>query len=43
VPLRPALLCEDDRAVEAVFGRVLTIKPEKHYDLRTFHMSTIGG
>jgi GTP 3',8-cyclase len=43
VPLRPALLAGDDGAVRAVFERVLITKPEKHYDLRTFHMSTIGG
>ena len=42
VPLRPALQVSDD-AVRAVFERVLITKPEKHYDLRTFHMSTIGG
>jgi cyclic pyranopterin phosphate synthase len=42
VPLRPALQMSDD-AVRAVFERVLVTKPEKHYDLRTFHMSTIGG
>ena len=43
VPLRPALAAGDDEAVRAVFERVLVTKPEKHYDLRTFHMSTIGG
>jgi GTP 3',8-cyclase len=43
VPLRPSLLAGDDAAVRAVFDRVLITKPEKHYDLRTFHMSTIGG
>jgi cyclic pyranopterin phosphate synthase len=43
VPLRTALAQNDDAAVKAVFERVLVTKPEKHYDLRTFHMSTIGG
>lgn len=43
VSLKQALASTDDRAIEAVFARVLAIKPEKHYDLRTFHMSTIGG
>lgn len=40
--VKEALKLGDD-AVRAVFRRVLAEKPEKHYDLRTFHMSTIGG
>jgi cyclic pyranopterin phosphate synthase len=43
VSLRDALASGRDEAVEEVFRRVLVVKPEKHYDLRTFHMSTIGG
>ncbi len=42
ISLKDALKIDDD-AVRAVFRRVLVEKPEKHYDLRTFHMSTIGG
>jgi GTP 3',8-cyclase len=40
--LKDALHRGDD-AVREVFRRTLAAKPEKHYDLRTFHMSTIGG
>jgi cyclic pyranopterin phosphate synthase len=43
VSLKAALRAGDDDGVRAVFRRVLAEKPEKHYDLRTFHMSTIGG
>jgi GTP 3',8-cyclase len=43
LPLRPALDAGTDDAIRAAFARVLIVKPEKHYDLRTFHMSTIGG
>ncbi|HYC78128.1 MAG TPA: GTP 3',8-cyclase MoaA [Planctomycetota bacterium] len=42
VSLKEAVAAGDD-AVAAVFRRAIREKPEKHYDLRTFHMSTIGG
>ncbi len=38
-----ALARPTDEGIERIFARVLLVKPEKHYDLRTFHMSTIGG
>ncbi len=43
MPMSEALRQPDDAAIERIFARVLQAKPEKHYDLRTFHMSTIGG
>lgn len=43
VPLRDALRANGRDGVRGAFLRTLATKPEKHYDLRTFHMSTIGG
>lgn len=43
VSLKSALDAENDEEVKNLFLRVIAEKPEKHYDLRTFHMSTIGG
>ena len=41
--MTPELVAGNVEAQQRIFARVLLVKPEKHYDLRTFHMSTIGG
>jgi cyclic pyranopterin phosphate synthase len=43
VDLKSALLAEGDAELKALFMKVIDEKPEKHHDLRSFHMSTIGG
>ena len=43
VPLRDALRAQGRDGIRKAFLRTLSMKPEKHYDVRTFHMSTIGG
>ncbi len=43
VPLRDALRASGRDGIRTAFLRTLSMKPEKHFDVRTFHMSTIGG